>query len=360
MKEGDGLQKHVKKETPLTRYITIISLAIIVGFSSAVYSETFIGLIPLLIATFILFNSLLELIAKYKKASKESEKTEEEKLRWKGEKSGFWFYFVGMSILVVVLCCYLWIERQSPEDNFSSENISSDFPENIPVEASETIIETESQEVFTDTLIAGHYTVGVDIPSGTYNFYAKSGYGNILSDSGSVNEIFDSGTMMSDVAQGFTTSEISNIELFDGDVLTVSGTLEVSAGCDNAGEVAPREQELEEIELGYGIYSAGDDFAPGTYDIEWIEGNGNIQTDPYELHYGINEIFGAKLGEDGSVIDELNKDLYGDYTDNYPEYIEDYDNVNDLMYIKRFENATFSESDLLKIEDIKVKLIPSS
>lgn len=221
-------------------------------------------------------------------------------------------------------------------------------------------VQEEGSEVYTDTLAAGHYTVGIDIPSGTYNFYAKSGYGNILSESGAVNEIFDSGTAVSEAVPGLATSEISNVELSDGDILTVSGTLEVSAGCDDAGEVVPREQELEEIELGYGIYSAGDDFTPGTYDIEWIEGNGNIQTDPYESNYGINEIFGAKLGEEGSVTDEINKAVYGDDTDSYIEYNGEYDALNDMMYIKRFENATFSEGDLLKIEDIKVKLVPSN
>ena len=340
------------------KYIWGIMFSLFVAFSSLVYATTFIGIIPLFVSVFISSYLLCALFDKVKQIKKEMKCSEEAARLCEKELFELKINIFLASLILCLVCFYVWDAKQV--ENQEQPFMRSDLSE-LPMPEEELVTESPLESsLFTSTLTAGHYTVGVDIPSGTYNFYAKSGYGNILSDSGSVNEIFDSGTMMSDVAQGFTTSEISNIELFDGDVLTVSGTLEVSAGCDNAGEVAPREQELEEIELGYGIYSAGDDFAPGTYDIEWIEGNGNIQTDPYELHYGINEIFGAKLGEDGSVIDELNKDLYGDYTDNYPEYIEDYDNVNDLMYIKRFENATFSESDLLKIEDIKVKLIPSS
>lgn len=221
-----------------------------------------------------------------------------------------------------------------------------------PFDSTEASTVDSSTNLFTDTLTAGHYTVGVDIPSGTYDFFAKSGFGNIMSQSVAVNAVFEYDTMLSDMASGIAEKEISDISLADGDILTITGTLEVSAGSDDAGETFPREQELQEVELEYGIFTAGDDFPAGTYDIVWEEGFGNILTDPYDLHTGINEIFGAKLGDEGPLTDEIN-------TENYADYSGVFDDVNDVMLIKGFKNVTFNENDLLKIEDLKVKLVPS-
>ena len=75
----------------------------------------------------------------------------------------------------------------------------------------------------------------------------------------------------------------------------MTSTQEISAGCKDGrvSELKPRKQELNEIELGYGLYAAGDDFDPGTYNVTWLEGNGNIQTNPYDSDTGINEIMGG-------------------------------------------------------------------
>ena len=230
-----------------------------------------------------------------------------------------------------------------------TESLSTIMEPSYQPESRIETLEAESSansatELFSDTLTAGHYTVGVDIPSGTYKFFAKSGFGNIFSESLAVNEIFDTGTAAGEILSGMASDELHNIELKDGDILSITGTLEISAGCDSAGETTSRNQDLTEIELGYGIYAAGDDFPAGTYNIIWLEGFGNVQTEPYDNNTGINEIFGKKLGEDDN---------------SYVDFSETYDDINDIMILSEFQNVFFQENDLLRIGDIKVKLVPS-
>ena len=179
---------------------------------------------------------------------------------------------------------------------------SSVVADTAPFDSTEASTVDNSTNLFTDTLTAGHYTIGVDIPSGTYDFFAKSGFGNIISESLAVNSIFEYNTTINDIAPNIAEKEISDVYLADDDILTITGTLEVSAGSEDAGEIVSREQNLQEVELEYGTFTAGDDFPAGTYDIIWEEGFGVIQTEPYDVYSGINEIFGTKFGEDGSLI----------------------------------------------------------
>ena len=174
-----------------------------------------------------------------------------------------------------------------------------------------------------------------------------------------MNSIFEYNTTINDIAPNIAEKEISDVYLADDDILTITGTLEVSAGSEDAGEIVSREQNLQEVELEYGTFTAGDDFPAGTYDIIWEEGFGVIQTEPYDVYSGINEIFGTKFGEDGSLTDEINKQIYGDDVENYVDYSGMYDDINEIMMITEFKNVTFNENDLLKIEDLKVKLVPS-
>ena len=81
---------------------------------------------------------------------------------------------------------------------------------------------------------------------------------------------------------------------------------------------------------------ACDDFDPGTYNVTWLEGNGNIQTNPYDSDTGINEIMGEKT----ATYDELQE-------------------LNDKLYIRLFNNLILNEGDILEINDIKIKLTPS-
>lgn len=193
---------------------------------------------------------------------------------------------------------------------------------------------SEKTEAYSTTLTAGHYLIGTDLPVGTYNFYSKKGTGNLISSDGTVNVIFDhnneSGKNIG--IDNFGTEELNNIYLSEGVSLTVTGAQEISAGCDDGlvDSMLERDQEgLKEIEVGYGHYGASDNIPAGTYDIEWIEGTGNIICSS-GADYGINEIMGEYSESD------LNKTL-----------------------IKKFKNLTLNDGDILEIDKIKVKLIPS-
>ena len=129
----------------------------------------------------------------------------------------------------------------------------------------------------------------------------------------------------------FGTEELSNIYLEKDVILTVTGSQEISAGCDDGlvKSMKSREQNNDEIMVGYGNFGVSDNIPAGTYDIEWVEGNGNIICTSSSDH-GINEIM-------------------GDYTDT------EFSN----MYIKKFKNIILQDGDILEIAELKVKLIPS-
>lgn len=205
---------------------------------------------------------------------------------------------------------------------------------NIGPESVEGETQPQKTEAFTTTLITGHYTVGIDIPVGTYSFYIKSGTGNLYSSDGTLNVIFDhnneSGGSIG--LDNFGTEELKNIYLEKNIIVTVTGSQEISAGCDDGlvDSMESRNQEgLKEIEVGYGNFGASDNIPAGTYDIEWIEGTGNIICSS-SADTGINEIMG-----------------------------ESSDSELDRMYINKFRNLTLNEGDILEIDKIKVKLIPS-
>ncbi|GKG99072.1 hypothetical protein CE91St54_10040 [Hungatella hathewayi] len=213
-----------------------------------------------------------------------------------------------------------------------------------------TSIDEIITEAFSTTLTAGHYVVGIDIPVGTYSFFSKKGSGNLISSDGSINEIFDYdsevGNNLKEYGiENFGTEELHNIFLPEETIVTVTGTQEVSAGCDDGlvSKMKKRHQEnLSELEIGYGNYGANENIPAGTYNIIWLEGAGNIISESSNSDNGINEIMGdlSKL-DTGDESNDMIKEL------------------NDKLYIKEFHNFIIEEGDILKIPDIKVKLIPS-
>ncbi len=216
----------------------------------------------------------------------------------------------------------------------SGESLINEEYKSINESDNATLV-SEKTEAYSTTLIAGHYLVGTDLPVGTYNFYSKKGTGNLISSDGTVNVIFDhnneSGKNIG--IDNFGTEELNNIYLSEGITLTLTGNQEVSAGCDDGlvDSMVDRNQEgLEELEIGYGQYGASDNIRSGTYDVEWIEGTGNIICSS-SIDSGINEIMGETTDESA---------------------------INDSR-IKKFKNLTINEGDVLEIDKIKVKLIPS-
>ena len=220
----------------------------------------------------------------------------------------------------------------------------------------ENIVEAKKNSSFSETkgfsttLTAGHYTVGIDIPVGTYSFFSKKGTGNLYSNDGAINEIFDyenqAGKSLKDFGiENFGTEELKDIILSKGTILTVTGTQEISAGCSDgkASEMEERNQDnLAELEIGYGNFGSNDYIPSGTYNIFWLEGSGNIISDSANIDYGINEIMGEPYTQD--ISDELDSTIKS---------------VTEKLYIKEYHNFTIEEGDILKIPDIKVKLVPS-
>lgn len=250
-------------------------------------------------------------------------------------------YLIVIFLLVILAGIGIVFKYYITHSNGGNNIVSIPIQDYNVTENSESIESAIETEVFTTTLTAGHYIVGIDIPIGTYSFFSKKGSGNLISNDGSINEIFDSESQASsDIGiENFGTEELNNIPLCEGTILTVTSTQEISAGCEDGlvSGLKPRNQELDEIELGYGLYTAGDDFDPGTYNVTWIEGNGNIQTNPYDSDMGINEIMGQEI----ATYDDLQE-------------------LNDKLYIRSFNNLIMNEGDILEINDIKVKLTPSN
>lgn len=264
------------------------------------------------------------------------------------------FIFIIPFMAFCIGCIYYiytsHINNTPKEVNISEGQPMGDIDDSLPPSMSPTETEKVVEEGFTTTLTAGHYTVGIDIPVGTYSFFSKAGSGNLYSSDSSLNEIFTAEDSVADKTykeyglENFGTEEINNIYLSDGIIVTVTGTQQISAGCDDGltSTMVSRNQDgLEEIELGYGLYAAGDDFPAGTYNVIWIEGNGNIQTDPLNMDTGINEIMGDISTDTNSDVSKTVNDL------------------NELLCIKEFKNLYFAENDILRINDIKVKLVPS-
>ena len=118
------------------------------------------------------------------------------------------------------------------------------------------------------TITDGYYTVGTDIPAGTYNFSAVEGYGNVITTDGEINEIMgESGS-----------KTYNNAKLILGQVLSVSGVkLEITSSNASGAALKQRNQSgLVTKQLSAGNYTVGTDFPAGTYDLSAVSGEGNV------------------------------------------------------------------------------------
>lgn len=223
------------------------------------------------------------------------------------------------------------------EINNTVENIYSDSSfNNQEVTPAVNNNETVKTEAFSTTLITGHYLVGTDIPVGTYNFFSKKGSGNLFSSDGTVNVIFDhnneSGKSIG--LETFGTEELKGIYLSEGTIISVTGAQEISAGCDDGAVSSMKErdqEDIDEIEIGYGHFGAPDNIPSGTYNVELLEGKGNIICSS-STDTGINEVMGEVDSDNG---------------------------IEEKIYITEFKNLTIEDGDILEIDNIKIKLTPS-
>lgn len=177
---------------------------------------------------------------------------------------------------------------------------------------------------YSTQLSSGHYTSGIDFPSGTYDINAVKGNGNVTTTnmySGGLNAIMG-------VKGENYEKEYKNIQIPDGVVLSVSSvTIKISSkGNVNVSSLKKRTNTAtKEVTLSSGNYVAGKDFPSGIYNITAVKGSGNVSSDNiYEG--GLNAIMGTQT---------------------------------DDMYEKDYRNVSLTSGVTLKISGVTVKLTPS-
>lgn len=251
----------------------------------------------------------------------------------KKKKSIFkkWWFWVILVIVVAGIGGVNESTKDKKEDKKetaeaqSEQKVSQDAKgDNDSKEDNDTKEEPET-EPFETNLTAGYYTVGVDIPAGTYTFTAVGGRGNVNSSnmySGGLNEI------MAAQSDEYSISEFKNAKMEKGVTLNLSGTIELKISCDSASvsEMEERNNPLtEEVQLGSGNYVAGTDFPAGEYDVVAVDGTGNVSSSNM-YNGGLNDIFSTA-------------------TDGYS--------------ISEFKNAQMEEGVELSVSSCTIKLVPS-
>lgn len=225
--------------------------------------------------------------------------------------------------LVVMVMCFFFVGATSSVANVSSTNSNSSSTVSTSTKPNKTISKASSAAPATvkvnETLSSGFYTVGTDIPSGTYNFKAVKGGGNVTTEDGSINEIMGVKGKGSEYTPTF-----NNADLEDGTVLSISSvTLQITSDDANGSTLAKRSQNIKKsFKFSAGNYKSGKDFPTGTYDIAAVSGSGNVTTDDGSLN--------AIMGTSG-----------------------------DDMYEKSYSNVDLSDGKTLQITGVTVSLTPS-
>ena len=179
-----------------------------------------------------------------------------------------------------------------------------------------TSSKAETKKSYTVTLKPGYYEIGIDVPTGTYNFDIKSGNGNVTTTSGEVNLI------MGEQSNDLYLKTYKNAELKSGDTLFVQQcSIKISSKSADTAVKGRDNSSAQAISLSAGKYTAGTDFQPGHYDIALVSGDGNVICSDN----GLNAIF----SKDSSV------------------------------GVKEYKNVPFESGYKLDVEGAKVKLNPS-
>lgn len=184
----------------------------------------------------------------------------------------------------------------------------------------------EEGEEYQTKLMSGNYVVGVDIPIGTYKVNIINGTG-IIDIENQTQGVFISSEMSldSDIFEDAYKS-ISNVRLYDNTIIKVVG-IEVELISENAKTSLLRDktqniEELNEVNLS-SVYEIGKDIKAGVYNIQYIEGFGNVITE----------------GLDNGGIDA--------------------DFIEGEELSKVYKNIELVEGTKLIVNGVKIKLIPS-
>lgn len=227
----------------------------------------------------------------------------------------------GLFITTIAVAVIIIISISAVINNENNGRDMKDVIDNLDDTTSDTVTGIPYQQ----DLIAGNYTVGVDIPIGTYTLTAISGSGNVSSSNmynGGLNEL------MGVTENNLYISTFSNAKLEDGVILYISGNLVLNIDSDatRVAIMSTRTNSLTEtINLVSGNYVAGVDFPAGVYNVVAVSGNGNVSSSNL-FDGGLNEIMGT--------------------------------GGNDI-YIGEFKNADLAEGVELYISGVSVQLVPS-
>ncbi len=237
----------------------------------------------------------------------------------------------GILMLVIGIPVSLIHSASEPVNMMDVETISHAELDDIAVISVSSKEEPKTRS-YSRELCSGHYTVGVDIPCGTYDLTATKGGGNVFG--AGINEIMGVSTMNNDLGYDFYTQKLEDVYLADGDVLSVSGVrIGISSHDASAEPLAERGQEITEtIDLEPDFsYVAGTDFEPGTYCIEALSGGGNVWTENVD-EYGMNEVMG--VNDEGFVL--------------IPDFYE-----------TQFNNVYLPDRAILYVGEVSLRLTPS-
>lgn len=217
-------------------------------------------------------------------------------------------------------------KAQSSAPALVSQAASETVPQSAPVSS---IAPAKSEapaslKPYSVQLSSGNYTSGIDFPAGTYDLTAVKGGGNVSTTnmySGGLNAIMG-------VSGENYEKEYKNIQIPDGEVLTISGVTIKIASKENVDSTNLKNRKnaaTKEVTLSSGNFVSGKDFPAGIYDIVAAKGSGNVSTDNM-YNGGLNAVMSTKA---------------------------------DGMYISEFKNAVLDQDVTLTISGVTVKLIPS-
>lgn len=220
------------------------------------------------------------------------------------------------------------------ENHESSKTYSDDYYDSVTYEISDV------GESYTDTLYAGYYTVGYDLPEGVYamNLVSGSGSVEITNDEQMIYEYESLGT-----DYGYETLE--NVRLYQGTQIIVSGGTELEVSTENA-QMAVAASKAENpldpvsgtVEVADHALVAGIDFPEGTYDIWCTDSFGVVS-----LTYG-------QSGTD-------DYETYGSFLIQSEKDAQEYSNMED--YATCIHNVNMKSGMSVYANGTSLKLVPS-
>ena len=148
--------------------------------------------------------------------------------------------------------------------------------ESVTRELSETGVD------FSISLGAGYYTVGVHIPEGRYSVSMKSGKAHVIFDD-KENGIYADGIITGDErveGYDYIENDMNDIRLYKGAFIRIYTSEQIMFTTSNAQmPLEYIENPNTESKMFSETFTVGEDIAAGVYDLECIEGTGDVAVD---------------------------------------------------------------------------------